>query len=85
MAKSKKSGSKVPADLYTALLVIALMALLVGTVVLYLETSDYGTNKTGGAPSVTWDQPVYENSSDGLFAESHFDHGWRAHPEQPIG
>jgi hypothetical protein len=49
-----KPKVKVPADMYTALLAIALVAIIVGSVMLYLETADYGTSKRRGAPSVVW-------------------------------
>ncbi len=35
------------ADLYTVLLLVALLALIVGTVFLYLEGADYGPTPTG--------------------------------------
>ena len=39
-------------DIYTALLVIALVAIILATIFAYLETADYGDNKFQGAPSV---------------------------------
>jgi len=39
-------------DLYTVLLVVALLALAAGTFFLYLETLDYGSPPYEGAPSV---------------------------------
>jgi hypothetical protein len=44
------SYRKPQADIYTLLLVLALVAIIVATVFLYLETSDYGS-------------PPYQNSS----------------------
>jgi len=43
------------ADVYTALLVIALLALILGSVVLYFEANpkEYGENPWSGAPSVS--------------------------------
>jgi hypothetical protein len=41
---------KPQADLYTALLAIALAAVIVATIFAYLETSDYGDQKYRGAP-----------------------------------
>ncbi len=43
--------SKPRADLYTVVLIVALLALIVGTVFLYLETKDYGSPPYQGAPS----------------------------------
>ncbi|HBO43274.1 MAG TPA: hypothetical protein DD670_04950 [Planctomycetaceae bacterium] len=39
-------------DIYTAMLVIALVAIILATIFAYLETADYGDNKFQGAPSV---------------------------------
>ena len=39
-------------DIYTALLAIALVAVILATVFAYLETSDYGDKKYQGAPNV---------------------------------
>ena len=41
-------------DLYTALLVLALVAVIVATIFAYLETSDYGEQKYRGGPGVVW-------------------------------
>ena len=50
---------KPQADIYTALLVIAFVAILMSILFLYLETSDYGANKYKGAPPVArLDQPA---------------------------
>jgi len=43
-------------DVYTVLMAIALFALLLGIVFLYLETKDYGSHKTSGRPPVVWIQ-----------------------------
>ena len=43
---------KPQADIYTAILAIALVAILLSIVFMYLETADYGTNKYSGAPPV---------------------------------
>jgi len=49
---------KPQANLYTALLAIALAAVILATIFAYLETSDYGEQKYRGAPSaVRLDQP----------------------------
>jgi hypothetical protein len=40
------------ADIYTALLAIALVAVLLATIFAYLETSEYGEQKYRGAPPV---------------------------------
>jgi len=57
---SRPSGSapigqyrKPRADLYTVMLLIALLALIIGTVMLYLETLDYGSPPYQGAPSAS--------------------------------
>ncbi|HLA84825.1 MAG TPA: hypothetical protein VJL29_08525 [Thermoguttaceae bacterium] len=39
-------------DLYTAILAIALVAVIVAAIFAYLETADYGDNKYQGAPGV---------------------------------
>ena len=39
-------------DIYTVLLAIALVAMIICVILLYMETSDYGPSKTSGAPSV---------------------------------
>lgn len=46
------------ADIYTALLAIALVAVIVTTVLLYLEAADYGDQKTSGAPPVVSTSPA---------------------------
>ena len=43
---------KPQADIYTALLAIALVAILLSIVFMYLETADYGADKYRGAPPV---------------------------------
>jgi hypothetical protein len=40
---------KAQPDLYTVMLVVALLALIVGTVVMYLESSAYGPTPQGAA------------------------------------
>jgi hypothetical protein len=40
------------ADIYTALLAIALVAILLSILFMYLETADYGADKYKGAPPV---------------------------------
>ena len=40
-------------NIYSTMLIIAFVAMVIGTVFVYLETVDYKTNKTKGAPSVT--------------------------------
>lgn len=39
-------------DIYTLLLAIALVAMIVCIIMLYLETAEYGQNKTSGVPTV---------------------------------
>lgn len=39
-------------DIYTALLAIALAAVILATIFAYLETADYGDQKYRGAPTV---------------------------------
>lgn len=39
-------------DIYTALLVIALLALILGSIAAYFEVQDYGENPFTGGPSV---------------------------------
>lgn len=39
------------ADLYTVMLLVAFLALIVATVMMYLETQDYGSPPYRGAPS----------------------------------
>ncbi len=46
------------ADIYTALLAIALVAIIIATVLLYLEAADYGDQKTSGAPPVVSRPPA---------------------------
>lgn len=70
------------ADLYTALLVIALLAMILACVFAYLEVKDYGTPPYQGGPSVYYMAPgatsqvaVWENEGqrtkdEGLRAES---------------
>jgi len=48
---------KPQADLYTVLLVISLLAVILGIVFLYLETADYGDQKTKGGPVVRLELP----------------------------
>jgi hypothetical protein len=40
-------------DIYSTMLIIAFVAMLIGTVFAYLEVSQYGNNKTKGAPRVS--------------------------------
>jgi len=49
---------KPQADIYTALLALALAAVIVATIFAYLETSDYGEQKFRGAPMVRADHPT---------------------------
>ena len=51
------------ADIYTVLLAIALVAIAVTTIFLYLETADYGDQKTKGAPMVET-RPVVTKALD---------------------
>jgi hypothetical protein len=44
---------KAPADIYTAILAIALVAILLSIVFMYLEAADYGADKYKGAPPVS--------------------------------
>lgn len=39
-------------DIYTVLLAIALVAMIICVILMYMETSDYGQNKTSGVPTV---------------------------------
>lgn len=43
---------KAQPDIYTLFLGIALVAMLICVILLYMETSDYGPDKTSGVPSV---------------------------------
>ena len=45
-------------NIYSTMLIIAFVALVLATVFAYLETADYGTNKTKGAPPVTMAAPA---------------------------
>ena len=45
-------------NIYSTMLIIAFVAIVIGTVFAYLETVDYKTNKTKGAPSVTMVLPT---------------------------
>jgi len=47
------SYRKPQADIYTLLLLLALLAIIVATVFLYLETADYGSPPYQGAPSAS--------------------------------
>lgn len=49
-------------DIYTLLLAIALVAMIVCIIMLYLETAEYGENKTNGVPTVV--QVVPTNTLD---------------------
>ncbi len=40
-------------NIYGTMLIIAFVAMLIGTVFAYLEAAEYGTDKTKGAPLVT--------------------------------
>ncbi len=44
-------------DIYSTMLVIAFVAMVIGTVFAYLETADYKTEKTKGAPMVSLAAP----------------------------
>ncbi len=54
------SSHKPQADVYTLMLLLALLAIIGATVFLYLETSDYGATPFQGAPSasIAHDGPV---------------------------
>jgi hypothetical protein len=70
---------KPQADIYTALLAIALAAVLMATVFAYLETSDYGDQKYRGAPvvpAVVMRSPAGDGG-DGALADTS---GGRARP-----
>lgn len=43
-------------DIYTLMLLLSLLAIIIGTVFLYLETKEYGSPPYGGGPqiSVRW-------------------------------
>jgi len=43
---------KAQPDIYTVLLAIALVAMIICIILLYMETADYGPNKTSGVPRV---------------------------------
>lgn len=70
------------ADLYTALLVIALLAMILACVFAYLEIKDYGTPPYQGGPSVyytapgettevaVWNHEGLRTKDEGLRAES---------------
>ena len=58
------------ADIYTVLLAIALVAILVTTVVLYLESADYGDQKTKGAPSAVWNRPAAASTFDAFLLKT---------------
>ncbi len=45
-------------NIYSTMLIIAFVALIIATVFTYLETADYGTNKTKGAPPVVMAAPA---------------------------
>ncbi|MBN1909056.1 MAG: hypothetical protein JW818_04895 [Pirellulales bacterium] len=45
---------KPEADVFTAMLVIALVAIIMASIFLYLETKEYGTNKRSGGGRVSW-------------------------------
>ena len=45
-------------SIYSTMLIIAFLALVIATVFAYLETTDYGANKTKGAPPVTMAAPA---------------------------
>jgi hypothetical protein len=49
---------KPQADIFTVLLVISLLAIILGIVFLYLETADYGDQKTKGGPTVRLESPT---------------------------
>ncbi|NUQ62902.1 MAG: hypothetical protein HUU20_10455 [Pirellulales bacterium] len=44
---------KPPTDIYTLMLLLSLLAIIIGTVFLYLETKDYGSPPYQGGPSVS--------------------------------
>jgi hypothetical protein len=43
---------KPSANLYTVLLIVALLALIIGCIFLYLEVAEYGPKPFSGAPTV---------------------------------
>ena len=45
-------------NIYSTMLIIAFVAMVIGTLFAYLETVDYKTNKTKGAPPVTMVLPA---------------------------
>jgi len=49
-SSSRGGGSKPPADVYTMFLFMALVAIIVGCVFLFLEIKAYGPSPTSGAP-----------------------------------
>ncbi len=45
-------------NIYSTMLIIAFVALIIATVFAYLETADYGTNKTKDAPRFVMAAPA---------------------------
>ena len=57
-SKSKAPHRKAKPDIYTLMLAISLVAIILGCLLLYLETKDYGSDPTRGAPSASLDRPA---------------------------
>lgn len=45
-------------NIYSTMLIIAFVAMLIGTVFAYLEVAEYGANNTKGAPQVVMSAPA---------------------------
>ena len=56
-SKAKGTYRKPRPDIYTVMLAISLAAIILGCVLLYLETKDYGDSPYQGVPSVSLDRP----------------------------
>ncbi len=70
---------KPQADLYTVLLVVALLALIVATVFLYLETQDYPSPPyKGGSSAAVWVSSPGRPAGGGRAAPAIL--GWRPAP-----
>ena len=61
---------KPEADIYTVLLVVSLLAIILGIVFLYLETADYGDQKTQGGPMAYLESPAVIAPFEGSQASS---------------
>ena len=53
------------ADIYTAMLAIALVAIIIATIFAYVETADYKDKKYQGGPSVVFTTPLDPVAADG--------------------